>query len=267
MSLAVDERRTGWEPRRIGRRIEVLSEVPSTNSYCLEHADDPDADGLAVLADVQTAGRGRLGRRWLAPRGAAVLCSVLLTEAGTAGETGEAAGMGGYLTLAAAVAACEAIREATTITASIKWPNDLRVDGRKLGGILIESRRVKPSATAWVIGIGINCYQHQGHFPPELAGAATSLDLVSAEPVDRAEVARWLLRRLDAWLCGGEERAAEVRAAWSTFAEPLGQYVRLRQGGRETAGYTLDVDPHGGLVVQHQDGRREWFDPCLTSML
>jgi BirA family transcriptional regulator, biotin operon repressor / biotin---[acetyl-CoA-carboxylase] ligase len=275
--LTAEQLLHGWTPRRIGRRILTLAETDSTNSVALAAAGDADADGLAVFADFQTAGRGRLGRAWLAPRGASVLCSVLLTRTIFAPPTSEDAGhpqeMGGWLTLAAAVAACAGIRQATDITPSIKWPNDLCVGGRKLVGILIESRPIEPhvagaTARAWVIGIGVNCYQQPGHFPPELRDRATSLDLLSQHAVDRTAVARELLAALDRTLCPETTAAPEaIHARWMAFAEPLGRPVHLRSNGHEYTGRTVSVDPAGGLIVQCDDGRQRWFDPLVTMLL
>jgi BirA family transcriptional regulator, biotin operon repressor / biotin---[acetyl-CoA-carboxylase] ligase len=281
--LTPEELLRGWTPRRIGRRVLTLAETDSTNSVALAAAGDPSADGLAVFSDFQTAGRGRLGRQWLAPRGAAVLCSVLLSRSIFAPPTPEEAGHpvpgstgleadwhaeGGWLTLASAVAACDAIRRATDITPSIKWPNDLQVSGRKLAGILIESRLVDRPARAWVIGIGINCYQRPGHFPPELRHQATSLDLVSGHAVDRTAVARELLIALDRTLGGEETQAPEaIHDRWVSFAEPLGRPVHLRSEGHEYTGRTVNVDPAGGLIVQCDDGRQRWFDPLVTTLL
>ena len=283
-SLTPEKLRQGWLPRRVGRRILVLPETTSTNAAALDAADrlqegreagearGPDVDGLVVLADYQTAGRGRQGRRWLSPRGASVLCSVLLMQEGQ--------DMAGVLTLASAVAACDAIRSATTVTPAIKWPNDLRVSGRKLGGILVESRHVRTDRSAdghrsdgvapraWVVGIGINCLQQTGHFPPELRGLATSLELETSHPVDRVKVARELLRSLDRWLAKPARPGdGAIHAAWMDYVEPIGQRVRLLCRGREYTGRTVAIDPVGGLIVQADGGRQEWFDPMLTTLL
>jgi BirA family transcriptional regulator, biotin operon repressor / biotin---[acetyl-CoA-carboxylase] ligase len=285
--LTPEELLHGWTPQRIGRRVLTLAETDSTNSVALAAAGDPSADGLAVFADFQTAGRGRHGRTWTAPRGAGILCSVLLSRSIFAppkpGEAGQPAddiearspvpgddwhAEGGWLTLASAVAVCDGIRRATDVTPCIKWPNDLCVGGRKLAGILIESRLVEQSARAWVVGIGINCYQQPGHFPPELRDKATSLELVSSHPVDRAALARELLAALDHTLSGqGPETPELIHARWRSFAEPLGQTVHLRSEGHEYTGRTVSVDPTGGLIVQCDDGRQRWFDPLLTMLL
>jgi BirA family transcriptional regulator, biotin operon repressor / biotin---[acetyl-CoA-carboxylase] ligase len=293
----------GWVPRCVGRHIIVLAETSSTNTAALDALITPGgrdglaADGSVILTDYQTAGRGRQGRPWLSPRGASVLCSVVLVSAephgvsalpGTSPELGAlqapgeegsrpdaASRFAGWLTLASAVAACEAIREATEITPGVKWPNDLRVSGRKLGGILIESRPLAPSGRAWVVGIGINCLQHPGHFPPELRELATSLEIEASHPIDRVEVTRSLLRHLDRWLAvpvklpeGPDEALlASVHSAWEHYAEPIGQRVHLRSQGRDYTGRTIAVDPFGGLIVQVEGGKREWFDPMQTTLL
>ncbi len=275
----------------------TLAETPSTNILALDSAatmggvDGREIDGLVVLADHQTAGRGRLGRRWLSPRAASVLCSVCLVPseqeltATAAKPPGDhepvsefqakaltaTSQFSGRLTLISAIAACEGIRESTEITPGIKWPNDLRVSGRKLGGILIESRPIGHGRRAWVIGMGINCLQHAGHFPPELRGIATSLEIEASHPIDRAEVARCLLRSLDRWLAPlvtpSQQTEEAIRAAWERHAEPVGQRVRLRSHGRDFSGTTLAVDPFGGLILQTDDGKREWFDPLRTTLL
>ncbi|MHC4441670.1 MAG: biotin--[acetyl-CoA-carboxylase] ligase [Planctomycetota bacterium] len=264
-SMTADQLVEGWTPQRIGRRIIVLAEVASTNTAALEAAHEPDADGLAVLADYQTAGRGRQGREWLSPRAASILCSVLLLTDDTESSRGQTGGEG-RLTLISAVASCEAIRGATNITPNIKWPNDLRISGKKVGGILIESRTVGQNKKAWVIGVGINCLQHEGHFPPELCETATSLEIAATHPIDRVEVARELLRSLDKWLAEIPDDET-IHNTWLSFAEPIGQRVRLSRGRIEHVGRTVDVDPAGGLIVQLDDGRREWFDPMITTLL
>lgn len=263
--MTAEQLQQGWTPRRVGRRVVTLSEIDSTNTTALDALAEPNADGLAVLADFQASGRGRQGRSWLSPRCASVLCSVALVQ--PQGQTHwPEARMGGYLTLVTAVATCEAVRSATEVTPTIKWPNDLLVDGKKLAGILVESRLTGDSGRGWVLGIGINCLQHIGHFPPELQEAATSLELAVSHGVDRLGVARQLLQALDVWLAE-EPDEGKVHDAWSLFAEPLGRRVRLRRDGQEFTGRTVEVDPAGGLVLQCDDGRREWFDPMLTTAM
>jgi len=277
-SLNPELLRLGWTPRRVGRRIITLAETHSTNTLALRAAEEPDADGLAIFADAQLEGRGRLGHSWLSPRGASVLCSVVLITAedpATVPNGFDAqqahARTAALLTQVSAIAACEAIRRATDVTPAIKWPNDIRIAGRKLGGILIESRtignREKPSR-AWVIGIGINCLQHAGHFPEDLRETATSIELATAHAIDRSAVAHELLRSLDDWFASDNwSQANKVHATWLNYAEPIGQKVRLHREGVDYAGWTVEVDPTGGLIVKLETGQLEWFDPMRTTLL
>ena len=251
----------GLGTTRIGRTVRVLEETASTNDVALAAAEtDADADGLAVFAEFQTAGRGRQGRSWHAPRGASLLCSVLAIGRDDVARAG-------ILTLTAGVAACDAVREATDVWPVLRWPNDLFVRGRKLGGVLVESRPVRDGRRAWVVGVGINCYQHANHFPPEIRDRATSLELESSHPVDRTRLARELLRELDRWLAPGEEIDAErVHRAWLERDESIGHRVRILYDGRMFEGRTLDVDPQAGLLVQLDDGVRRWFEAARTQI-
>jgi BirA family biotin operon repressor/biotin-[acetyl-CoA-carboxylase] ligase len=251
----------GLATKRVGVRLRVVAETASTNDVALAAADaGPDCDGLAVFADYQTAGRGRQGRSWHAPRGASLLCSTLVFGPDDMSQAG-------LLTLVAGIAACDAVREATTVWPVLHWPNDLFVGGKKLAGVLVESRPVG-ERRAWVIGVGVNCYQHASHFPPEIRDRATSLELESHEPIDRLRLAKCLLHELDRWLADEAAWSADrVRSAWVERAEALGARVRLACDAREYSGRAVDVDPPRGLLVQLDDGARVWFDAARSQIV
>ncbi|HEY2158054.1 MAG TPA: biotin--[acetyl-CoA-carboxylase] ligase, partial [Isosphaeraceae bacterium] len=177
-----------WElgTSRIGRRIAVWDRVPSTNDIAARAASSRANDGLAVLAEEQTAGRGRRGRTWSAPPRSSILLSVLIFPEGALEDPG-------WLTALGAVAVAEVVAETTGADARIKWPNDVRVDRRKVAGILVERG---PGA---VIGIGLNVNVEVDDFPPELADSATSLLRLAGQTFDRSEIGRLLLQRLDHW--------------------------------------------------------------------
>ena len=245
--------------RRVGAQVRTLDEVTSTNDIAMAAAT-PDNDGLAIFAERQTAGRGRLGRQWLSPRGAGVLCSVVLSDPARTPASGS-------LVLVSAVAACEAISAVCEdVSPVIRWPNDLYVNGAKLAGILVESRG-SGQARVYVVGIGINCYQTAAHFPTELQAKATSLEIASRHPIRRADLAVALLTQLDHWLGGAWLSDDEIRLRWQHWAEAMGQRVRLQEAGRSYIGRTLEIDPVGGLAVQLELGGRRVFDPATTSML
>jgi len=257
--------RDGLSTRRIGRRIEYFRETTSTSDeawrFVMAAPQNGDCDGLVVFAEHQTAGRGRLGRTWLAPRGAGLLCSVVVTDH-DGRFTGDA------LVLLCAVAACDAVSKATSVHPRIKWPNDLVVSERKLGGILIESRSLASEGRTFVCGIGINCLQQRGHLKPPLATTATSLELECALPVDRTRLGRQLLLEFDDWIHAVETNGVEMlRQAWLCRCEPMGRHVCLRWRGETYAGTTIDVDPSAALVIQLDSGHRRAFSAADTTIL
>jgi BirA family transcriptional regulator, biotin operon repressor / biotin---[acetyl-CoA-carboxylase] ligase len=271
--LTIEALQHGWSPRRVGRRIVTVDETESTNTLAMQLIDQPGADGLAILAERQRVGRGRLGATWLSPRGASVLCSVLICsstdmQSEAAVDHEAQSGISAWLTQVSSVAVCEAIRRATGVYSAIKWPNDIRVNGKKLGGILIESKVLPDRRRGWVVGIGINCLQHKAHFPQELRHSATSLEMETSDPVDRMAVARELLMALDDWLVADKwGRTALAHSAWMLWAEPIGQRVALERDGQRYTGWSVDVDPAGGLIVRLESGQLEWFDPMRTRWL
>ena len=251
--------------RRLGRRVFLLETVGSTNQFLLERAAEAE-DGSVGHAEQQTSGRGRLGRRWAAPRGSSILLSVLLIEPADTPLLSQGA-------LLAALAACEAIEAATVCTPVVRWPNDLVLGGRKLGGVLAESillpaGKSETSRRAVVIGVGLNCLQQRGHFTGPLAQTATSLECESAQTVDRGIVAASLLERLDHWLVLSGQQPdgwAQMRLAWRRRCEDVGTRVTLEHDARVFTGTALDIADNGDLVVQLDEGSRRHFAAATTT--
>ncbi|MCX5648666.1 MAG: biotin--[acetyl-CoA-carboxylase] ligase [Planctomycetota bacterium] len=248
---------------RVGRHIECVEATASTNDLAWETvAQGRDAsDGLAIFAEHQTAGRGRRGSRWLAPPHTAILCSVVLwmPRAGAAPA---------LLTRAAAVAAAEAIEEQSDLTAGIKWPNDVVVEDRKVGGILVEARPAAEGTTAVVIGIGLNGSQGPEAFPPDMRPYVASLAMLGAE-VDRTLLARSLLERLDR-VCGGADWADEnedVRHEAARRCRTIGRRITLAEGGEVYEGEVVDLDPDYGLILRLADGSQRRFGTMTSHVV
>jgi BirA family biotin operon repressor/biotin-[acetyl-CoA-carboxylase] ligase len=232
--------------------VEVAVSLPSTMALAAELAEGGAPEGATVVTDAQRAGRGRLGREWLAPPGSSLLLTVVLrprlapeqawlavaaagvalVDATRALLAGPSRGSGG-----GAVAPGSTGPSGDPPAVGLKWPNDLLVDGRKAAGILAEARS-EGSRLDWVLlGLGVNVGQGAGDFPTELAGRATSLGLAAGRPVDRAAL-------LGAW---GERFAAGYGALAAGEAGPtLGAYrERLDTLGRQVRAELL-----GGVVVE-----------------
>jgi len=258
--LRVAEIRARRSNARIGSRIEFVESTTSTNDFAKKLLAEAPSDGLVVLADYQSAGRGRHHRPWRSPRGASVLCSVALVESSPVWD-------GGQLALLVGIAACDAIRRATDVTPTIKWPNDLMVRGRKLGGILVE-KDSRSDGTVFIIGVGINCLQQAAHLEDDLGDRATSLEIESRQAIDRTEIAIALLSELERRVGDSDFRSIDaLRAAWLDRAHPIGRRVILRHAGKTFQGTIIDVDPGAALIVQLDAGGVRAFNAASTTLL
>ena len=228
--------------------IRWLDEVDSTNTYVRDGASRGVPAGLVAVADHQTAGRGRLDRRWESPPGANLLASVLLRPGCGAEDVHLCAG-------AVALAGADACREIAGVRPVLKWPNDLLLDGAKLAGVLAEAEFAGPVLSAVVVGIGINVA-----WPGPAEAGGTCLDDVggTAEPVDRRALLDSLLAALKP-RCdmleephGRQDLADEVRRRCAT----LGQRVRVILAEEELIGRADAIDDAGRLVVETASGLR-----------
>lgn len=231
----------------LGQTLHCSPELPSTNDRARELADAGAAHGEVVIAESQTAGRGRRGRSWSSPAGRNLYLSVILRPSLPPQRASE-------LTLVASVAACDACRKAG-VDAGIKWPNDLLVGARKVAGILTELS-AEPDAVHWVIlGVGVNLNAVPGDFPEELRGVATSLAIERGQPVPRALFAAALLSELEQWLdLHAAEGFGPVREAWRERSVTLGREVRVDGDGGEIKGIAEDIDASGALLVRGSAG-------------
>jgi BirA family biotin operon repressor/biotin-[acetyl-CoA-carboxylase] ligase len=192
--------------------------------------------GTLVTAGAQTAGRGRLGRAWVAQPGSAVLASIVMREL----EHGA-----GLLPLAAAVAVCEACERWAAVECEIKWPNDVWIEGRKVAGILVEGRR----QAGWVVlGVGLNVAARADALPEELRATATSLAIEAGSAPGVEPVLAALLAAVEATSAQSPE---EVVAGWSARDALRGRPIRW-DGGE---GIAEGIDPSGSLLVATDGGR------------
>jgi len=222
--------------------------LPSTNTEAARQARAGAAEGLCVVAREQTAGRGRQQRAWASPPDAGLYLSVVLRPRLDAAAWP-------LVTLAAALAVRDALRETCRLDADIKWPNDLLAGGRKLCGILAETVEAGGAGRACVVGIGVNL--SAGAFPPSLSEQATSIEAETGVAPDRDALLASLVRSLSlraAWLQepGGAEETLRAWASASTYAE--GKRVRVSFAAEEFRGTTRGLEPDGALRVETGTG-------------
>lgn len=247
---------------RIGRRVRCVATTTSTNDLAWEAADreGDGADGLAILAEHQRAGRGRRGNRWLAPPHTSILCSVIVWVPPTPMQ-------GGLLTRTTAVAVAEAIEGQCRLSVGIRWPNDLVVEDLKVAGILVEARPVTDGMGPAVIGVGINCVQEAEAFPPDIRAGAASLAMLGAD-VDRTLLARGLLERLDhavARMAG--DGAEEIREEAARRCRTLGRWITVSDGDGTFSGEVLGLDPDYELVLRSAEGGVRRFAAMTTHVV
>ncbi len=228
----------------------IFSEaVASTNESAMARcADSPQASGVVFLAEAQHRGRGRLGRSWVSPQGKSVLMSLLL-------RPGLAPKDASVLTLLAGVACAAAVRDISRLPAMIKWPNDILVEGRKLGGILTEVRSDPDRVLCAVVGIGINVTAEAGDFPAEIREQATSLLIETGVRWQRNELIVSILRSFEHWYgILGSEGKAPVFEAWRSLSATLGNPVRVAMPAETLVGNAEDIDENGMLRIRLDDG-------------
>lgn len=235
-------------PGRFGRPILYFPIVDSTNEAVRRLAGEGAGEGTAVVGDLQLQGRGRRGRRWLSRPGEGLCLSLLLRP-----ELPPARAAG--VTILAAVAAALAIEDRTGLRPGLKWPNDLLLEGRKVGGILAETGLDRDGERYLVLGIGINV--HGTGFPPELEGRATSLRLAGGRETGRAELAAGILNELER-LYRGFKPAGDILGALPYYRDrsvTVGRRVRASGPGGEISGRALGITEEGGLLLRGEDGR------------
>ena len=243
MSLTPQSIRSRLESTAIGRRILCVGSVTSTNDVAWAEAVAGAEHGLAIFADEQKKGRGRMGREWFAPKGSSILCSVVLRPEIDVDRVP-------LVTAIAALAAADAVDELARVHAKIRFPNDVFVGERKIAGVLVESRFISGRPDLFVVGIGLNGNVKAEGFPVDLHNPATSLQVEAGRPVNLAAAARSLLEALDRWVGELDGGLRSIRRAWRERSAILGRPVRVREGGRVYSGVVEGLDPIEGLEVR-----------------
>ncbi len=245
--------RQALKTQLIGHDLVFLERTTSTNVAAKKLARKGCADGLTVVANHQTAGKGRLGRRWSAPVGTDVLVSIVLRPQISPERSAALTGM-------ASLAVATAIENLCGLEPEIKWPNDVLVGGKKACGILTEGDVRNHELAFAVVGIGINCNRERKTFRKPLNETATSLLIEAGRPVDRAAL-------LAAVLANMEAEYLQFRSSGLSHIVPdlrkrlwrLDREVTVRTGAAEVVGLCLGLDDEGRLLVRDNEGQQHAF--------
>ncbi|PTW60411.1 BirA family biotin operon repressor/biotin-[acetyl-CoA-carboxylase] ligase [Breoghania corrubedonensis] len=243
------ERRTGLiDP------VYFLTQVDSTNRLMSDLQSNGAGTGLAVVAAHQTAGKGKAKRFWFSKPGKGIGCSLLLRPDRPLEEISQ-------FTLVLGVAVAEAIRQTTGVPATVKWPNDILVDGRKLCGILCELVLTDEGEMANVIaGIGINVNMLADDIPPELEGIATSLAIESGRATNERDLLEALFNQIEIWTARWEaEGFGPIRDAWIARSCTIGREILFDAGDGRLEGTATDLGFDGSLSVRDRSGTTHRF--------
>jgi BirA family biotin operon repressor/biotin-[acetyl-CoA-carboxylase] ligase len=229
--------------------VHHFEEVASTNDLAKELAARGAPEGTLVVAEAQSRGRGRLGRQWNSPPGTGLYVSLLLRPPLPPTEMPQ-------ITLTAAVAVARALKRVTGVAPGIKWPNDLLLAGKKLGGILTEMETESDQIRHLVVGLGLNVGNRA--FPEELADMATSLALGLGRPLPKnsrlAILKAWLEEFEDLYERFLAREFTGILEEWRSLTVTLGQRVTVRQGPLAIHGLALEVAPDGALLLETDSG-------------
>lgn len=255
-----DEIRYNLSTKMLGREIHYFSSIDSTNTYAKKIANDGCSDGTAVIADIQSSGRGRLGRAWSSPGGKGIWMSVVLRPLISPADVQ-------VITLAASIAVVKAVRRTTGIVAGIKWPNDIILGGRKVCGILTEMSCEMDRINFIVIGIGLNVNQELYDFPEELREMAVSLKMHSSEgPAGegkdnmkinhkRSGIIRAIFEELEqVYKEINKKESSRILEEWKSFSVTIGREICISSADESFTGTAVGITHEGKLIIRSNGG-------------
>lgn len=246
--LSENEIYLGLETEKIGRTIHFYETVTSTQKLAKEFALNGAEHGTLIVSDEQTDGRGRLVRKWYSPKGTGLWMSLIVRPDLPISKTPQ-------LTLLTAVAVVNAIKETANLKPSIKWPNDILINGRKVCGILTELQAEENHVQSVIIGIGINVNQLITDFPEELQTIATSLKIESNKTIDRTKLLQNICyefeKQLKLYLSEGFQ---PIKTLWESSSNSIGRKITARTANGIFNGYALGINDDGVLLLKQDIG-------------
>ena len=251
--MTTDDILSGLQNQTIGRRIHTYDRVGSTNDLALQRGIDGAEEGTLILAESQIQGRGRHGRRWLAPPRSSILASVILRHRLRADQVG-------LPNLIGAVAIATAINELTNLSAQIKWPNDVLIQGKKVSGVLTELEYDQHRQPFFVMGFGVNVNTMRADLPEELRTSATSLQIESGREISRVVLLQAILHRLEKnYLRLKHNDTEPIIATVNRLSYHFGDWIQIKTVGELFRGRVEVIDRDGGLLLKDMNGNRRKF--------
>lgn len=247
--VTADEIRLGLQTDFLGRHIYYEESIDSTQKIAHRLAYEGAPEGTIIIAEEQLAGKGRMARKWYSPKYTGVWMSMILRPNIPPPKAPQ-------LTLIAAVAVVQAIQAMTSLTPQIKWPNDILINGKKVTGILTELLAEADKINAIIIGIGINVNQQMEDYPEELRAIATSLFIETGEKLQRAQLIRTLLLKIEQlYNLYLEKGFYPIKLLWESYAISIGKSITARTLSGSIHGKALGINEDGVLMIEDLSGK------------
>lgn len=247
-AMTADKITLGLQTEIFGRNLYYYDSVESTQKIASKLANEAAEEGTVVIAEEQTAGRGRMNRKWHSPKHTGIWMSILLRPKIPIPKAPQ-------LTLITAVGVVQAIEEATELFPQIKWPNDIMVNGKKITGILTELQAEADSIHSVIIGIGMNVNTLEADFPEEIRRTASSLSIEAGRTIGREELIRTILEKLEKlyflYLTKG---FLPIKLMWESYAISIGKQIIARTITGEISGKAIGITEDGVLLIEDSAG-------------
>lgn len=225
-----------------GKKVYAFKKTDSTNTFAYKLAEDGEPEGAVVFAEEQDRGRGRFHRKWISPKGG-IYMSLILRPKFEPLNTAR-------ITLGAAVAVSEAIREIANLDSRIKWPNDVLVNGHKVSGILTEMKAEQDEIDFVILGIGVNVNSAKKELPKD----ASSLREEAGKVISKVELAKKILESLESYYIKLKNDFGEIVEEWRKLSDTLGKRIKVHTHGQVLEGQAMDIDDNGGLILRLDSG-------------
>jgi BirA family biotin operon repressor/biotin-[acetyl-CoA-carboxylase] ligase len=258
-ALLPEEIRAGLKTQVMGRDIAYQRETPSTQEIAKALAAQGVAEGTIVVAETQSKGRGRVGRQWSSPQGGVYFSIILRPDM----KPSEAL----RLPLVAGVAVAQAIKRNTKLTPKLKWPNDIMLGSKKIGGILTEMNAEMDRLDWVIVGIGLNVNTPHESFPEEVEGVATSLMEAGGKNILRVKLLQDILFEFESLYDELAKSGFEtIRMKWKALSNTIGANVVVNMPTEKVTGKAMDIDSDGALILKKEDGSLEKIIAGVVSL-